>query len=99
MMDMISELMDSIEDELKDATGYAMYAAQYKNTDKALADAFTDGAESRLNTVKAMHTCLLRRMQEMKSDRPEEVQRVFQWMHNRVSKHIAETKTLIEMQR
>ena len=96
-MKTIKTLVKDIREETEGAEHYAKLAAQYKDEDRALADAYSRLAEAELTHVDALHGQIVRLIQEYKASGagpvPAAMQAVWDWEHE----HMIDTITRVRM--
>ena len=99
-MKKIAEIVSEIKDELYGAEHYAKRAAQYKEEDKSLADAYSAMASQELNHVEALHAQVVRVIQEHRAENgepPKSMLVIWDWEHGKIIEHTARVKALLEM--
>lgn len=98
----IAMIVKDIKDELEGAEHYAKMAAQYKDEDKALADAYAEMASQELSHVDKLHAQVVRVIKEYRdagNKPPEAMMAVWDWEHEDMVSHTAKIKILLEMYR
>lgn len=98
----IACIVKDIKEELEGAEHYAKLAAQYKDDDKPLADAYADMAAQELGHVDKLHAQVVRVIQDYRSKGntpPEAMMAVWDWEHEAMISHTAKVKALLEMYR
>ena len=101
-MKKIAMIVKDIKEELEGAEHYAKLAAQYKDEDKSLADAYADMASQELGHVDKLHAQVVRVIKEYRdagNTPPEAMMAVWNWEHEAMVSHTAKVKALLEMYR
>ena len=96
----IAEIVKDIREELDGAEHYAKLAAQHKEDDRALSDAYASMASQELGHVDMLHTQVVRIIQDHRSkngEPPEAMMMVWNWEHDSMVSHTAKVKALLEM--
>lgn len=99
-MKKIANIASEIREELEGAEHYAKKAVEYKEEDKLLADAYSNMASQELSHVDALHSQVVRIIQEYRSEHgeaPAAMQMVWSWEHGKIVEHTARVKALLEM--
>lgn len=94
----IKILVEDISEELEGAEHYAKLAAQYKDTDRQLADTYAKLAGVELDHVNALHEQAVRMIKEYRAggnEPPTAMQAVWDWEHGKATDTTARVKALL----
>lgn len=98
-MKQIKMIVRDIKDEIQGATHYAKLATQYKDTDKALADAYYTMANQELSHVDALHgqaVRMIKAYQATGKEVPAAMQAVWDWEHENQVDDVARVRALLD---
>ncbi len=98
-MKQIKTIVKDIKEELEGATHYAKLSTQYKDTDKALADAYYLMATQELAHVDALHTQAVRMIKAYQAtgkEVPVAMQAIWDWEHENQVDDMARVKALLD---
>ena len=96
----IKKLSKMIKEEICDAEKYANCALKFKEEDKQLAETFYTLANNELQHMDALHTQVVRLINDYKSkngEPPEAMQALYDYVHEEQIEHVKEVKVLIGM--
>lgn len=99
-MEQIKTIVKDIKEEVEGATHYAKLATQYKDTDKALADAYYMMANQELSHVDALHAQAVRMIKAYQAtgkEVPAAMQAVWDFEHEMRVDDVSKVKTLLSM--
>lgn len=99
-MKQIKTIVKDIKEEVSGATHYAKLATQYKDTDKALADAYYSMANQELAHVDLLHAQAVRMIKAYQAtgkEVPVAVQAVWDFEHEMQVDDVSKVKTLLSM--
>ena len=99
-MKLIKKLSEMIEDELEGAEAYAKCAIKHQDDDKELARAFQQMSYDEMKHVDLLHGQVVRIIEAYrreKSDPPEAMMAVYEFLHERQIKKAGEVKNLQSM--
>ena len=99
-MKQIKTIIKDIKEEISGATHYAKLATQYKDTDKALADAYYSMANQELAHVDLLHAQAVRMIKAYQAtgkEVPSAMQAVWDFEHEMRVDDLAKVKTLLSM--
>lgn len=98
-MKQIKTIVKDIKEEIGGATHYAKLATQYKDTDKALADAYYMMANQELSHVDALHAQAVRMIKAYQAtgkEVPTAMQAVWDWEHENQVDDVARVRALLD---
>lgn len=98
-MKQIKTIVKDIKEELEGATHYAKLATQYKDTDKALADAYYTMANQELGHVDTLHAQAVRMIKAYQATGekvPVAMQAVWDWEHENQVDDMARVRALLD---
>ena len=98
-MNQIKTIVKDIKEEVSGATHYAKLAAQYKDTDKALADAYYSMANQELAHADLLHAQAVRMIkahQATGKEVPVAVQAVWDWERENQVDDVARARSLLD---
>lgn len=98
-MKQIKTIVKDIKEEVEGATHYAKLAMQYKDTDKALADAYYAMANQELGHVDALHAQAVRMIKAYQAtgkEVPVAIQAVWDWEHENQVDAVTRVKMMLE---
>lgn len=99
-MKQIKTIVKDIKEEVEGATHYAKLAIQYKDTDKALADAYYSMANQELAHADLLHAQAVRMIKAYQAtgkEVPVAVQAVWDFEHEMQVDDVSKVKTLLSM--
>ena len=91
-MRLIRKLSDHIEEEIRDARCYAKWALELKESNRSLADTMFSLSQDEMRHMQMLHdevTKIVEEYRRNKGEPPEEMQAVYDYLHQ---KHIDEAK-------
>lgn len=98
-MKQIKTIVKDIKEEISGATHYAKLATQYKDTDKALADAYYSMANQELAHVDLLHAQAVRMIKAYQAtgkEVPVAMQAVWDWEHENQVDDVARVRALLD---
>lgn len=101
-MKIIKDLSDMIEDELKGAEHYAMYALQHRSDHPMLSDVLFEISNQEMRHVNMLHeevVKLIKDYRDKHGEPPPAMQAIYEWMHNRQIEDTKEIKILQDQYR
>lgn len=98
-MKQIKTIVKDIKEELQGASHYAKLAAQYKDTDKALADTYYTMANQELSHIDMLHNQAVRMIKAYQAtgkEVPVAMQAVWDWEHENQVDDTARIRALLD---
>ena len=98
----IKELVEEIREEMEGAKHYAEQAAKLKSTDAVRSEMYADMARQELSHIDKLHNMAVKKIETHRSgghEVPEAMQAVWDWEHEKMIKHVAKIKAMLDMQK
>ena len=89
-MKVIKCLADKIQDELDDAEAYIDAAISWKTDEPGVADLFSELSEEEMGHMEKLHEKVLELIEdyrERNGDPPQGMMALYEWLHNKYTKH------------
>lgn len=98
----IKEIVEEIRDELEGAKHYAEQAAKLKDTDTMRSETYAEMAKQELAHIDKLHSMAVKKIEAQRAggyEAPAAMQAVWDWEHEKMIKHTAKIKAMLEMAR
>ena len=98
----IKEIVEEIRDEVEGAKHYAEQAAKLKDTDTTRSEMYAEMARQELTHIDKLHSMAVKKIEAQREggyEAPAAMQAVWDWEHEKMIKHVAKIRAMLDMVR